>query len=88
MYIIICQLCLFINIKLCFCEEVISERKLRYNGEKRRSAHQVSLDYQLTDEDLLEQVLRTYRILINRAVMGAYIYVCDDELREYLGKFF
>ena len=57
-------------------------------GAMKRSQRQVANGEQITEDDMLEQVLRTYRILMNRAVKGVYIYACDDELREYLKKYF
>ena len=57
-------------------------------GAMKRSQRQVANNEQIDENDMLEQVLRTYRILMNRAVKGVYIYTCDDELREYLKKYF
>ena len=45
-------------------------------------------DTLVNEDDMLEQVLRTYRILMNRAVKGVYIYACDDALNKYLQQFF
>lgn len=42
----------------------------------------------INEDDMLEQVLRIYRILMNRAVKGVYIYACDSELRKYLDNYF
>jgi hypothetical protein len=57
-------------------------------GAMKRSQRQVSEEQKITEQDMLEQILRTYRILMNRAVKGVYLYVCDDELREYLKQYF
>lgn len=54
----------------------------------KRSQRQVANNEKINEDDILEQVLRTYRILMNRAVKGVYIYACDKELREYLEKYF
>ena len=48
----------------------------------------MSLVEQINEDDMLEQVLRTYRILMNRAVKGVYIYACDEALRAYLSNYF
>ena len=57
-------------------------------GAMKRSQRQVANNINITPNDMLEQVLRTYRILLNRAVKGVYIYACDKELRDYLSKYF
>lgn len=54
----------------------------------KRNQRQVANGEQLDENELLEQVLRTYRILMNRAVKGVYIYACDAELRAYLARYF
>lgn len=54
----------------------------------KRNQRQVANNEQLDEYELLEQVLRTYRILMNRAVKGVYIYACDAGLREYLAQYF
>ena len=58
------------------------------SGAMKRSQRQVANDEQINEDDMLEQVLRTYRILMNRAVKGVYIYACDDALNKYLQQFF
>lgn len=57
-------------------------------GATKRNQRQVANNELLSEDELLEQVLRTYRILMNRAVKGVYIYVCDDDLRRYLSYYF
>ena len=37
-----------------------------------------------SDEDLRKYVLNTYFVLLTRGIEGTYVYVCDDNLREYL----
>lgn len=58
------------------------------SGAMKRSQRQKVNNDQIDDNDMLEQVLRTYRVLMNRAVRGVYIYACDPALREYLAKYF
>ena len=41
----------------------------------------------VTDDALLTYVLNTYAVFFTRGIKGTYVYVCDDSLREYLGKF-
>lgn len=40
-----------------------------------------------TDGELKEYVLNTYALLLTRSIKGAYLYVCNDALREYLKCF-
>ena len=54
----------------------------------KRSQRQVANNEKIEEDDVLEQVLRTYRILMNRAVKGVYIYACDENLHKYLEKYF
>lgn len=56
-------------------------------GAKKRTRAQIEDNIKLTDDELLDQVIRTYRILMNRSIDGTYIYVCDDNLRTYLSKY-
>ncbi len=71
------------NGKLLFNRESYAD-----SGAMKRNQRQVVNNEQINEEDMLDQVLRTYRILMNRAVKGVYIYACDKELREYLRKYF
>ncbi|MGI9027887.1 MAG: DNA/RNA helicase domain-containing protein [Candidatus Saccharimonadales bacterium] len=56
-------------------------------GAKKRNKQQLESNIKLTDDELLDQVLRTYRILMNRSIQGTYVYVCDPNLRQYLRQF-
>lgn len=74
---------------------IYRDGKLKFNkqacadsGAMKRSQRQVANNETISEDDLLEQILRTYRILMNRAVKGVYIYACDDELRQYLKQYF
>lgn len=40
-----------------------------------------------TDEELKNYILNTYAVLFTRGIKGTFVYVCDDALREYFGKF-
>ena len=69
--------------------------KLRFNRDKyadkgavRRNSRQVINGEEIDENDLLNQVLRVYKVLLSRAIKGVYIYACDDGLRNYLSKFF
>jgi len=38
-------------------------------------------------EELLEYITNVYYVLMTRGIKGTYLYVCDDELREYLSQY-
>ncbi len=74
---------LYRNGKLIFNREACAD-----SGAMKRSQRQVANNEQISEDDMLEQILRTYRILMNRAVKGVYIYACDEELSKYLANYF
>lgn len=74
---------IFRNGKFVFNREACAD-----SGAMKRSQRQVAQKITISEQDMLEQVLRTYRILMNRAAKGVYLYVCDDELRKYLSRYF
>ena len=74
---------LYRNGKLIFNREACAD-----SGAMKRSQRQVVNNEQISEDDMLEQILRTYRILMNRAVKGVYIYACDKELSKYLANYF
>ncbi|MGC5617337.1 DNA/RNA helicase domain-containing protein [Georgenia sp. Z1491] len=41
-----------------------------------------------TDDDLRRLITNIYGVLLTRGMLGTFVYVCDDELREYLRKYF
>jgi len=41
----------------------------------------------ITDEELKTYILNTYAVFLTRGIRGTYVYVCDNNLREYLGKY-
>ena len=74
---------LYRNGKLIFNRDACAD-----SGAMKRSQRQVANNEQISEDDMLEQILRTYRILMNRAVKGVYIYACDEELKHYLTDYF
>ena len=38
-------------------------------------------------EELLEYITNIYYVLLTRGIKGTYLYVCDDDLRDYLSQF-
>jgi DUF2075 family protein/SOS-response transcriptional repressor LexA len=36
-----------------------------------------------SEEELLNYILNIYKVLLNRAIKGTYVYICDDNLRKY-----
>ena len=67
---------------------IFNKKSYADSGALKRSQRQVAEEEELDDNYFLEQVLRIYRVLMNRAVMGVYVYACDKELSQYLSKFF
>lgn len=57
-------------------------------GAIKRNGRQVANGETISEEDFLNQVLQIYRVLLSRAIKGVYIYACDEELRNYLSKYF
>lgn len=41
----------------------------------------------VTDEELLAYILNTYAVFLTRGIRGTYVYICDDDLREYFKKY-
>ena len=58
--------------------EVRVNRKHFFDNKVKRS---------VADDELKNYILNTYAVLLTRGILGTYVYVCDDALREYLGKF-
>ncbi len=40
-----------------------------------------------SDAELYEYIRHVYYVLMTRGIRGTYLYVCDDGLREYFGRF-
>ena len=40
-----------------------------------------------TDQELYDYILNIYKVLLTRGIKGTYIYVCDDDLRDYFKKY-
>lgn len=40
-----------------------------------------------TYDELLEYITNIYYVLMTRGIRGTYLYVCDDNLREYMGQY-
>jgi DUF2075 family protein/predicted GIY-YIG superfamily endonuclease len=39
------------------------------------------------DDELKTLIINTYGVFLTRGIMGTYVYVCDDNLKEYLSKY-
>ncbi|MBR2710071.1 DUF2075 domain-containing protein [Candidatus Saccharibacteria bacterium] len=65
-----------------------NKNKYADSGALKRSQRQTAEKVELDDNYFLEQVLRVYRVLMNRAIKGVYVYACDKGMREYLAKYF
>jgi uncharacterized protein len=80
---------------------VIIGRDLRYDGasgrivfdrsnyhDPRGTTNNRMRGITYTDEDILEFVRNIYAVLLTRGMLGTYVYVCDEPLREHLRPFF
>ena len=67
---------------------VFNKKKYADKGALRRNSRQVQNEEELDEGELLNQILRIYKVLLSRAIRGVYIYVCDEELRKYLSRYF
>ncbi|MCR5832045.1 MAG: DUF2075 domain-containing protein [Lachnospiraceae bacterium] len=45
------------------------------------------LDTGLHPQEPLEYIKNVYYVLLTKGIRGTYIYVCDNDLREYLQEF-
>ena len=41
----------------------------------------------INEEELKDYIINIYSVLLTRGIKGTYVYVCDDDLREYLKKY-
>ena len=38
-------------------------------------------------QEILEYIKNIYYVLMTRGIKGTFLYVCDDDLREYLSQY-
>jgi DUF2075 family protein len=58
----------------------IITKKANYHDAKGKAA----ID---NENDLHEYIIKIYKTMMFRGILGAYVYVCDKDLREYFSKF-
>lgn len=66
-------------------ELVLRNGKIRFipeNYKDRYGAHS-----SLSQEEMLTYIINIYKTLMTRGIQGTYVFVCDDDLREYLSEF-
>ena len=59
-------------------EKIVVDRS-KYFDSKGKAA--------TNDEQLLEYIFNIYRTMCTRGILGTYLYICDDNLREYFKKY-
>lgn len=59
----------------------------QYHDKKGRENNK-KLGITYSDHDLLQLVQNIYSVLLTRGILGTYVYVCNDQLREHLRKYF
>jgi uncharacterized protein len=80
---------------------VIIGRDLRYDAESDRiyfdranyhdprgTTNNRMLGISYSDDDILQFVRNIYAVLLTRGILGTYVFVCDQPLREHLRRFF
>ena len=60
------------------------ENKIKMNLE---SFYDNTVKRQKSADAIFDEILNTYYTLLTRGILGTYIYVCDENLREYFNKF-
>ena len=53
----------------------------------RANFYDNSVEKGTTDEELREYILNIYAVLLTRAIEGTYVYICNENLREYLKSY-
>lgn len=61
-----------------------NDNKIKVNKE---SFYDNKVKKEATDEELEEYILNTYAVFLTRGILGTYLYVCNENLREYLKKY-
>ena len=59
-------------------KQIIVRKELYFDQNGNRST---------TYEQLLEYIKNIYYVLMTRGIKGTFLYVCDDDLREYLSQY-
>ncbi|MBO5143126.1 MAG: DUF2075 domain-containing protein [Clostridia bacterium] len=72
---------------------LIIGNELKYDDEKniiyvdRKEYYDAKGKADTSDEELLNYILHIYIVMCTRGMRGTYLYVCDEKLRKYLGKY-
>lgn len=56
--------------------------------DPRGTTNNRMLGISYSDDDILQFVRNIYAVLLTRGMLGTYLYVCDEPLREHLRRFF
>lgn len=65
---------------------LVFDRGSYFDAKGKQNNKTLGITY--SDDDLLQYVVNIYRVLLTRGMLGTFVYVCDDALREYLRPFF
>jgi DUF2075 family protein len=71
---------------------VIIGNELRYSEEKglfvdRKNYRDMNGLKTANDDELLEYILNIYKVLCTRGMLGTFVFVCDEGLRNYLRRY-
>lgn len=58
---------------------------IKYNGDHYKDT--IAKDLTLSDDEMKEYIINIYKTLLTRGIYGTYVYICDDELRDYFSKY-
>jgi DUF2075 family protein len=56
--------------------------------DKKGAENNPRLGISYSDAEIMEFVKNIYRVLLTRGIKGTYVYICDENLREYIKRFF
>lgn len=66
-------------------KKVVFHRENYHDKKGKENNPRLGIEY--TDEDLLNYVVNIYRVLLTRGIKGTFVYVCDENLKNYLRPF-
>lgn len=65
---------------------IVFDRDNYFDTQGKKNNPKRGLTY--SDDDILRYVQNIYGVLMTRGILGTFVYVCDDALREYMRPYF
>ena len=50
--------------------------------------HDTNVKRSVTDQELKEFIVNTYKVMLTRGIKGCFMYACNENLQKYLSKYF